>query len=135
MIASLQGHQFLVRSLFGYLPIVHHHDAVGILHGGQSVSYHEDGLAVSEVCQSLSDKMLVLRVGKGGSLIKHHDGCIFQNGTRKDDALLFTTGEVSALRSNDRIQTLGQSVDDFTALREVYRPVYLFCRCFGITIA
>ena len=128
------SHQFLVRTLFGNLSIVQHHDVVGILHGGQAVGNHEDGLPVGEMYQCLSDEMLVLRVGKGGSLVEHHDGRVFQNGTREDNALLFATGKIRALRSNDGFQTSGQTVDDFTALREVYRPVYLFCRCFGIAV-
>jgi len=95
---------------------------------------HEKRLALREHRDRLLDARLVFGVGKGCSFVEHHDGRIFQNGTGKHYALLFATGKIRALRSDEGFQTSGQTVDDFTALREVYRPVYLFCRCFGIAV-
>lgn len=99
-------HELSVGALFGYSALVHHDNVVGILHGGQSVGYHEHGFPASKVGKCLPDKVLVFGVGKGSSFVEHHDGRIFQNGTGKHYALLFAAGEVCSLRSYHGVQSL-----------------------------
>lgn len=48
MVSSSLGHELLVRPLLHHLALLHEDDVVGLLHGLQLVSHHQDGPATGQ---------------------------------------------------------------------------------------
>ena len=62
LINTVLGKQLLMGSLFPDLALMHDHNAVRMLDGGQTVSYHNGGPALHQLLKGLLDQKLRLRV-------------------------------------------------------------------------
>ena len=123
-----------MRTLLGYLAVFDDEDTVYRLYAREPVGYHQRCLALHQFVESLLYEMFVLGVGKGCRLVEYHDGSILEDGTCQCDTLLFATGEVGTFGSDFCLQPVGQTVDNLTALRELYGTVDSFCRGIGATV-
>ena len=68
--------------------LLHHHNKIRIDHRGETMRYHQDGLVRHQTMQALLDRMLTLRIGKGGSLVKEQYRRILEEGSRQSYPLL-----------------------------------------------
>ena len=78
--------------------------------------YHNNRAPAGKRSEGLLNEHLVLRVGKGGGLIQHHNGRILQNGTGQGDALLLAAGKIGAVRAYLRVNAVRQLFQNILAL-------------------
>ena len=57
VVEALLGQQLLVCALFHHHAGLEHHDAVGVLDGGQPVGHHDAGPALAGLVQGLLDHL------------------------------------------------------------------------------
>lgn len=79
--------QLLVRAFLDDLPGAQHHDAVGLLDGGQAVRDHDGGAVAQQFVQPLLDQRLGERVHAGGGLVQDDDLRPLQQHSGKGDKL------------------------------------------------
>ena len=92
----LARHQLVVGPHLGDAAAVDHHDAVGVLHGGQAMGDDEDRAPLHQLGQRLLDQELALRVEIGRGLVQDEDGRILQEGAGDGQALPLAAGEPDA---------------------------------------
>ena len=116
-------------------PLINYEYFVGIGHAGKAVCDDEHRLAARQFAQGSLHKVLVLRVGKGRCLVKHHHGRILQERPRQGYALPLAAREVCAFRAEHGVKSTGKAVDYFAALRHVNGAVHLLQRGVGLAVA
>ena len=77
---------------------------------------HDHGLACGKLRKRFLHLCLIVRVGKGGSLIQNQDRRIFQHGPGNGQTLCLTAGHISALTSDHSIHTIRQLCNDILTL-------------------
>ena len=111
------------------MPPVQYDDLVRPDHRGQAVRDHDHRAVFRQGCKCLLDQGLILRVGKSCGFIQNNNGCIFQDGPRQSNSLLFTSGKVCPLRTDHRIHAVRQLFEDVPALRSHKGLLYFLPRC------
>ena len=124
-----------MRSAFSDFAIFHNDNLVGVHHAGEPVGNHQHGLAGGKLVQGFLNQAFIFGVCKGGCLVEHHDGSVLQDSARKHHSLLLATRKISSLAPDNGINTAGQLVDDFAALRKIERLVYLLESRVGHAVA
>lgn len=79
--------QFFVRSALHYLAFMQHAYLVGVLDGGQSVSYCHRGARLHEAFQGVLHQSFALRVESRRCLVEDKDGRVFEYGSGYADTL------------------------------------------------
>ena len=77
---------------------------------------HEHRLVFAKCRESRLDQRLVFGVGKRRRLVENHNWGVFQNGTRKRDALTLSPGKVHASFSYHGVHAIGELGNDVIAL-------------------
>ncbi|CAN4000066.1 Bifunctional chorismate mutase/prephenate dehydratase, partial [Dysosmobacter welbionis] len=124
-IEAAGGGQLLMGALLHDAALLQHQNLVRTHDGGQAVGDHDNGAATGQLGERFLDQSLVLGVRKGGRLIEDHDGRVLQNGPGQGDALLLAAGEISPLGANRGVHTLGQLLQNVSALGSRQRREHL----------
>ena len=91
VIGAALGHQFAMPALFHYPALAQNQNAVGIYHGGQTMSEDQRRAALHQAVQGLLDHRLVFRINRGQRLVQHQDRRIAQQGPGDGDTLALAT--------------------------------------------
>ena len=68
-------------ALLSNFAIIHHHDAISLLHSAQSVRNHNAGAPLHEIVQGFLYRSFGFIIQRTGRLIQYQDGGIFELGT------------------------------------------------------
>ena len=74
---AAMGHEFGMRTLLNDMPIIHYHDAVGLLNGGQSVRHDDAGAAMHETLQSLLYQAFGFVIKRTGGFVEQQNWGVF----------------------------------------------------------
>ena len=77
---------------------------------------HEHRLVFAKCRESRLDQRLVFGVGERRRLVENHNWGVFQNGTRKRDALTLSPGKIHAGFSYHGVHAIGELGNDVIAL-------------------
>ena len=87
---AIEGKQLLVRPALPDPPVMHDHDAVGILNGGQTVRDHDAGASLHQPGNGLLDQLLCMGINACGGFIQNQDGRVIGKGPGKGKQLPFS---------------------------------------------
>ncbi len=77
---------------------------------------HNNGLALGQQSKRRLYPGLVVRVGKGGGLVKDQHRRVFQHRPGNGDALLLSAGEIHTLAADHRMDAAGEFFNNIHAL-------------------
>ena len=80
------------------------------------MGYHNDGFAARKLAERLLHFDLVIRVCKGGCLVKDEHRRVFEHSASNGNALHLTAGEINSLASDDCVHALRKFFDYIHAL-------------------
>ncbi len=96
---------------------VHHHDAVGLEHGGEAMRDHQRGSALHELVQRGLHRGFALRVERARGLVEQQDGRVAQHRPRDGDALLLAARQPRAALAQFGGEALRQRLDEVRGVR------------------
>ena len=108
--------QFCVSAAFRDFSILHDINTVCSGDGRKPMGNHEHGLASGECGECLLYTDFVIGISKCGGLIQDQDRRVFQNCPGNGDPLMFTAGQVDAVRTDDRVNAVRKLIDDIHTL-------------------
>ena len=94
---------------------------------------HEHRLVFAKCREGRLDQRLVFGVGERRCFVENHNWGVFQNGTRKRDALTLSPGKVHARFSHHGVHAIGELGDDVVALCRIERREHLGITRIGAT--
>ena len=77
---------------------------------------HENGLSFCQFLKSKLNLMFIFRICKSCRLVQNDDRRILKDRSRQSNTLIFSTRQISAAISDNRVQAVWQTVDDLSAL-------------------
>ena len=95
-VEPVNSNQLAMGALLNDLTMIDHNNLVGMAHGFQPVSNHDDRLIVGQFRNGLHQLLFIFGVNIGSGLVQNDDWRVLQHGPGNGDALPFAAGEVSA---------------------------------------
>ena len=87
-------------------PFFHYHDLIGTAYRRKPMRNNDGCLALHQVCQSLLNKQLRLRIQSRSSFIEDKDRGIYENCPGDGDSLTLTAGKKNTAFADERVITL-----------------------------
>ena len=98
-VEPVNSNQLVMRALLDDLAVIDNEYFVGIAHGFQPMSNHDDGLILGQFGDGLHQFFFIFRVNIGRGLVQNDDRRVLQHGTGNGDALPLAAGQVTARRA------------------------------------
>ena len=92
-----------MRTLFHDAAVIEHHQPVHLRDCRQAMRNCDHGAPLHQRAETRLDRGLDFAVERGGRLVQHQNGRIFQDHARNRDALALTTREFHAAFANMRV--------------------------------
>ena len=101
-----------MRALGHDAATIHHHDAVGTLYRGETVSDDQGGASLLQSLQCLLDGGFRLGIEGGGRLVEQQQRRIAQDGAGDGDTLALSAGEAHAALTQFLVVALAKRADE-----------------------
>ena len=115
--------------------LVHHHDTVGALHGGEAVGNDERGAVLHQLFQRGLHQAFAFRVERRGGFVEQQDGAVGEERTGDGDALALTAGQAHAALPQVGVVALRQLAHEFIRVSGVAGSAHVFRAGLGACIA
>ena len=115
-VQSVFGQQLCMRALGDDAALVHHHDAVGLEHGGQAVGDDQRGATRHQPFQCLLHAVFALCIQRAGGLIQQQDRRILQQRAGNRHTLLLATGKTGTALTQLAVIALRQRAQESIGL-------------------
>ena len=110
------GHEFSMCAHVDDASAVHHHDAVGALHSGESMGDDEGGAPLHGLFERGLHSPFALRVERAGGFVQQQQRGVLQNGAGDADALALSAGQAHAAFAQIGVVALRQFADESVRL-------------------
>ena len=103
-VEAVRFDEIAVPALLDDPAALHHHDIVGLVHGGQAVRDGDRRAAFRQLFQSLAEQRLGFGVERAGGLVEQEHVGVAQDGPRDRQALLLAARQPGAVLVVDDVQ-------------------------------
>ena len=93
--------------------LIHHHDPLELLDGGETMRDHDGRSAGHEILQPDLHKPLILGVERTGRFVEQEKRRVTQDGARDRNALALAARQCHAALADQRVVALRQALDEF----------------------
>ena len=134
-VEPVNSNQLVMGALLNDLTMIDHKNLVGMAHGFQPVSNHNDRLIVGQFRNGLHQLLFIFRVHVGGSFIQNDDRRILHDGPGDGNALALAAGKRAACLADDGVKALRQRHDKVVAPRLLCSGLHLLHGGIGLSEA
>src|SRR5438132_5256200 len=117
-----------MRAAFDYLATFQHQDLIRTANCREAVGNDESGAAPTQRLQSSLDEDFALTVQARRSLVKNQDLRLGQNCASNRHALALSAGQLYTAFADNRVITIGKSIDELLAMGDATGFDDLFAR-------
>ena len=114
-VEPVNSNQLVVGALPDDLAVIGHEYPVGVAHGFQPVSNHNDRLIVGQFCNGLHQFLFIFGVNIGRGFVQNDDRRVLHNRPGDGNALALAAGKRAACLADDGIKALRQRHDKVVA--------------------
>lgn len=103
IVGAVFSHELVVVAAFDDATVVHNHDDIGILDGGESVGDDKDGATLHELVHPILHDGFGAGVDGGGGFVEDHHRWVANRRTGDGEELALTLREACAVATEDGV--------------------------------
>ena len=135
VVGAVFSHELVVVAAFDDATVVHDHDDVGILDGGESVGDDKDGASVHELVHPILHDGFGAGVDGGGGFVEDHHRWVANRRTGNGEELALALREACAVATENGVVAVRQHFDKAVGIGELGGVDALFIRRLRVAVA